>query len=104
MSVNESTIATDLPYDTDKSSSSERHSLHEECIKELKDVFESLLAGTVTTSTVYADEQLNTVCQQIKQKKDDLKQYPTAALWIQYMEMIEILRTFITAERQATGS
>ena len=98
-SVNESTIATDLPYDTDKSSSSERHSLHEECIKELKDVFESLLAGTVTTSTVYADEQLNTVCQQIKQKKDDLKQYPTAALWIQYMEMIEILRTFITAER-----
>ena len=99
VSVNESTIATDLLYDTDESSSSERHSLHEECIKELKDVFESFLAGTVTTSTVYADEQLNTVCQQIKQKKDDLKQYPTAALWIQYMEMIEILRTFITAER-----
>ena len=97
--LNESAVAVDIPNDTVESSTSERYSPRQERVKELQDVFESLVAGTVTPPIVYADERLNIVCQQLKQKKDDLKQYPTAALWIQNMEMIDILRTFIIAER-----
>ncbi|MCG8047094.1 MAG: hypothetical protein N0E48_15920, partial [Candidatus Thiodiazotropha endolucinida] len=89
----------DIPDGTVEASTSESYLTRQEMVKGLKGTFESLVTGTVTPRAVYADERLNLVCQQLKQKKDDLKQYPTAALWIQYMEMIDILRTFITAER-----
>ena len=40
-----------------------------------------------------------TIIDELEQKKEDLKQFPTAALWIQYLDMIQILKTFIKAER-----
>ena len=62
-------------------------------------MFEGLMAGNVTVATVCEDELLTTISQEFEKKREDLKQYPTAALWIQYLDMIQILKTFIKAER-----
>ena len=81
------------------SSSNSSVSPDQERIAELRGMFEGLMAGNVTVATVCEDELLATISQELEKKKEELKQYPTAALWIQYLDMIQILKTFIKAER-----
>lgn len=78
----------------DASSSNSSVSPDQEGIAELRCMFEGLMAGNVTVATVYEDELLTTISQELEKKKEELKQYPTAALWIQYLDM-----TFIKTER-----
>ena len=62
-------------------------------IAELHGLFKGLVAGNVTVAIVCEDELLTTISQELEKKKEDLKQYPTAALGD------EILKNFIKAER-----
>ena len=80
-------------------SESQGVSLLQEYIEEFRYVFENLMAGISYAATVYENELLHEISQKLEQKKEELKQYPTEPLWIQYMEMIHMLKTFIKAER-----
>ena len=66
-------------------------------------MFEGLMAGNVTVATVCEDELLITISQEFE-KKRDLKQYPTAALRIQYLDMIQILKLSSKLSEQVHGN
>ena len=95
----EMTVDSHSDIEETTSSSNSSVSPDQERIAELRGMFEGLMAGNVTVATVCEDELLATISQELEKKKEELKQYPTAALWIQYLDMIQILKTFIKAER-----
>ena len=68
-------------------------------IQTLKVLFDELLTGKISPS----DVDLNTVVHQLQVKLEDEKKkmstFRVAKLWIQYIEMVDILRNFIRAER-----
>ena len=75
-------IAVSSHSDTEESSSASYSSAspNQERIAELRGLFQGLMAGNVTVATVCEDELLTTISQELEKKKEDLKQYPTAAL------------------------
>ena len=75
-------IAVSSHSDTEESSSAGYSSAspNQERIAELQGLFQGLMAGNVTVATVCEDELLTTISQELEKKKEDLKQYPTAAL------------------------
>lgn len=42
---------------------------------------------------------ISTISDKLDAKKEELKQHPTAASWLQYNHLIDILRCFLKAER-----
>ena len=55
---------------------------------------DQIVAGEVTAATVCPEKVLNRIA-----KKAALSCHPTARLWLQYMDMVTLLRQFIKAER-----
>eukprot|EP00795_Rhopilema_esculentum_P015939 gene15939-biopygen5325 len=68
-------------------------------LRNLKDMFESLMQGRVSMGYVCQSHDLEDVRQKILDAKSSSSNSRTGKLWLQYLEMIEILRTFIKAER-----
>ena len=68
-------------------------------LRDLKDMFESLMQGRVSMGYVCQSHDLEDVRQKILDAKSSSSNSRTGKLWLQYLEMIEILRTFIKAER-----
>jgi len=68
-------------------------------IQTLKVLFDELLSGKISPS----DVDLNTVVHQLQVKLEEEKKkmstFRVAKLWIQYIELVDILRNFIRAER-----
>ena len=65
---------------------------------ELVGLYEKLTSGDIDLESLYSNDCLADKYLAYQSKCRNLSQYPTSALWIQYLEMIDILRTFITAE------
>ena len=68
-------------------------------LKEIGKLYSQLTSGDLSVSEVYDTDVLKNLEETIRSRTEMLKQSRTAKLWLQYSEMIQILRQFIKAER-----
>ncbi|XP_070180366.1 uncharacterized protein [Littorina saxatilis] len=62
-------------------------------------MWDLLMSGAMPLEEVCVDETIASIQLKLERQKQTLKCHPTAALWIQYMDMVDILRKFLKAER-----
>lgn len=67
----------------------------------LHSILEDLLINKISTNVV-ASEIVQNVAQTVCTRMDELCKWSTARIWIQYLDMFDILHLFIKAEQ--TGS
>ena len=84
--------------------------LHEEIangdtsiIQEANSVYKKLMNESTTLEEVCKSPVIEEISSLLKQKTDFLASSKTAQLWLQYMDMINILRKYIRAERTGNG-
>ena len=63
------------------------------------ELYERVMAGEIGIAEIYSDSLLDTAKERVDIKKKELANHPTARLWLQYMDMVALLRQFIEAER-----
>ena len=63
------------------------------------DLYDELMSDASKADEVCTSESIQTITEKLKQKKESLQESRTAKLWVEYMKMVDILRTFIKAER-----
>ena len=69
---------------------------------EARALFDKLIGKKVSAEEASTADVLSDIQECVRRKKDFLAEKSrTAALWIQYLEMVDILRSFIKAERTA---
>ena len=68
-------------------------------VTELLHVIDKLLGGSISVTELGENNAVKTLKKRIQAFKDSFGQNRTAKLWIEYMNMIDLLRQFITAER-----
>ncbi|KAL8568512.1 hypothetical protein ACOMHN_065713 [Nucella lapillus] len=77
--------------------------LHEDLgdasLNAVQKLLEDLLAGRMPSADVACDEALTAVSEKLEQQKEELAHKRTSALWLQYMKMVDILKSSIKAER-----
>ena len=61
-------------------------------------LYDRLMAGDIGIAEIQSDSLLDTAKERVDIKKKELANYPTARLWLQYMNMVALLRQFIEAE------
>ena len=62
-------------------------------------LYDKLIASEVSPVEVCEDQFLVRVQKKLRDQSDVLTTYPTARLWLVYMEMVNLLRQFLKAER-----
>ena len=71
-------------------------------LEEARALFDKLMEKKVSADEASTSEVLDNIEECVHRKQDLLAERSrTAALWIQYLEMVDILRSFIRAERTA---
>ncbi|KAG1678576.1 hypothetical protein GQR58_013380 [Nymphon striatum] len=85
------------PHDTESGSQSVGAGPVDLC--ELRDLYDSLMKGECTTEDILSALVLDSVRDIMNVARQSMKDLRTAQLWLQYMDMIDILRTFIRSER-----
>ena len=68
-------------------------------MKEAASLFDNLMYLDNTIEEVCLADVLYRIRHMIERQKEALKQSRTACLWLQYMDIMDILRRFIKAER-----
>lgn len=68
-------------------------------IREAKNLMNRLLDGEIELAEIQRSNVLNEIERSLDEQKQKMHSFPTSRLWIQYMEMISILKQFIKAER-----
>jgi 5'-3' exonuclease len=69
-------------------------------LETIGNLYDDLLSGEITLSDVESSLYLQDLQQKLETHKDMLESsYRTARLWLQYMEMIDIMRSFMRSER-----
>lgn len=68
-------------------------------VEEIVMLLDKLLNNDITVGEIQDADVLTQLEVQLRQRKEELKKYRTARLWIQYMDMVNILQSFIRAER-----
>ena len=71
-----------------------------EQIETLKSTLESMISDESSDNELSQSDIIKCVKEKINSLKSSVSQSRTGALWIQYIEMIDILRSFIKAERK----
>lgn len=64
------------------------------------ELYERVMAGDIGIAEIYSDILLDAAKERVDIKKKELANHPTARLWLQYMDMVAILRQFSEAERK----
>ena len=64
-----------------------------------RELYKQLIDGTCTAEEVKSEEILHKIAEKLECKRSCMQNQRTAVLWIQYMHMVDIPRTFIRAER-----
>ena len=67
-------------------------------LHEVRTMFDDLIRGEVGEESAFSDVLQKVNCA-MKKGKESMKDLRTAQLWLQYMDMIDIMRTFIKSER-----
>lgn len=70
----------------------------------LTELMTSLLPGSVTVAEVESNEVLDRFGENLDKKKDALRSLKTSKLWMQYLDMVDIVRNFIKGERTGNWS
>ena len=68
-------------------------------LDELAALHKNLMEGSVSAEEFCQADVLTSIKELLRAKTESLKSYRTATLWLQYMEMVDILRKFVRAER-----
>ena len=68
-------------------------------LEEIKLLLENLLKDEISTDNVASSDVINRFSESLKNKIKNLSESCTAKLCLQYLEMIDILHSFIKAER-----
>ena len=68
-------------------------------LKETASLFDNLMSLDKTIEEVCSADVLCRIRNMIERQKEALKHLRTACLWLQYMDMMDILRRFIKSER-----
>ena len=68
-------------------------------LEEIKILLENLMKGEISTDNVASSDVINRFSKSPQNKIKDLSESHRAKLWLQYLEMIDILHSFIKAER-----
>ena len=68
-------------------------------LDEIKELVNDVKEKKIDLDTALQNESLKIIAQKLKDWKESMKSNRTARLWIQYMDMVEILRTFIRSVR-----
>ena len=68
-------------------------------LEEAGRLYDTLVSDPSKIEEVHTSEALSRIIQKIMATMDSLKNQRTAALWLQYMRVVDILRKFIKAER-----
>ena len=91
-----------MVFDDSTDSETQPHLLFQETSSELKEIantFDKVIAGFMTAEQVQASSLFESVTDLLKTAKESLSSSRTAKLWLQYMEMVDILCDFIKTER-----
>ena len=64
-----------------------------------RELYKQLIVGTRTAEEVKSEDILHKIAEKLESKRSCVQNQCTAVLWIQYMHMVDILCTFIRAER-----
>ena len=62
-------------------------------------LYDSLMEEEISLDEIYSSEKVRSLHEKLCEEKEKLCTNRTAALWLQYMDMISILQTFIRSER-----
>ena len=95
-SIDDAQAAMD-PHDTESGSQSVGAGPVDLC--ELRDLYDSLMKGECSTEYTLSAPILDSVRKIMDVARQSMKDLLTAQLWLQYMDMIDILRTFLRSER-----
>ena len=68
-------------------------------LHKIQEMYDDLLAGKLTDGSTFLTNALTRMSTDMEAKKDSMKDLRTAKLWLQYMDMIDIVRKFIKSER-----
>ena len=68
-------------------------------LKEAASLFDNVMSLDKTIEEVYSADVLCRIRHMIERQNEALKQSRTACLWLQYMDMMDILRRFIKTEQ-----
>lgn len=100
--VEESSEVSSSPENSEGQSCS-KESKHEillhKDLQTLGTLMKEVLAGKINAQNLESNDVLQRLASQLRSEVDVMKENRTSALWIQYMTMIDILRSFIKAER-----
>ena len=62
-------------------------------------LYDDIMAGTLSLETLQDSHIVEEIAQQLFQGKDAMRNKRTTKLWLQYLEMVEILLSFIKSDR-----
>ena len=68
-------------------------------IERMTETFDGIMNGDIPVDSLKNNSMVTDVNKRINAYKETLKDCRTAGLWFQYIEMVELLRQFLTAER-----
>ena len=73
----------------------------DECkdFQEAADLLDKLLLEDVSLDEVCSKDVFNRICEKLKAEKSSLAEHKMGKLWIQYMDMTDLLRRFLRALR-----
>ena len=74
-------------------------STENDLLKQVSVLYNNMIEGSVSADKICSDNVIVKISEAIAEKKEQLKYSRTAKLWLQYMDMIDILRKYIRAER-----
>lgn len=68
-------------------------------LEEATEPLHEVISGDMTLDDIEASEAIGQISDRLKATKTSLKEIATSRLWLQYIEMVNILRQFLRAER-----
>ncbi|KAK6181969.1 hypothetical protein SNE40_009744 [Patella caerulea] len=74
-----------------------------EVLQKATQLYNKLAAGDVDSNAVCSEHLLDEIREKLEKQKTVMATHPTARLWVQYMEMISLLRQFIKQRERETG-
>ncbi|CAC5414988.1 unnamed protein product [Mytilus coruscus] len=92
-------IAEIFSIDVSKLLEESHSTLHSTEMNEIDELYSQLTCGELSASEACESDVLKKLEATVRRKTEILKQSRTAKLWLQYSEMVQVLRQFIKAER-----
>ena len=68
-------------------------------LKNAAEMLDSLVSDSLSLADIEKSELLHKLRKALRERKEELKCSRTATLWLQYLDMINILQQFLRAER-----